>query len=198
MIGQLIVDLSTISSDPGLLLPFLQSIAEYCRVVQIITDYYILAFFYDFNYSRSRLRQIRVQPSQFKELPVSHLSFLECQHCYTHICLFYALILSSRLVCKLIQNLFNLPGFHYSCVCFSFSASSEEIALARTVFDVGSCQGDQAGGGGGQQELGQTYLAVFVDMKDSAVAEEVLDHCFPGGDLGRFNISETQTDRKVP
>ena len=87
LIGQLIADLSTISSDPGLLLRLLQSIAEYCRVVQIITDYYILAFFYDFYYSRSRLRQIRVQPSRFKELAVNHLSFLECQHCYIHNCL---------------------------------------------------------------------------------------------------------------
>ena len=118
-----------------------------------------LAFFYDSYYSRSRLRQIRVQPSRFKEPAVNHLSFLKCQHCYTQNCLLYALILSSSLLCKSIQSLFNLPVFHYLCVCLTLSACAEDIV--HMVVDVGPCQGDQAGrqpvgrGGGGQQEADQ-------------------------------------------
>ena len=54
----------------------------------------------------------------------------------------YALILSSSLLCKSIQSLFNLSGFHYSYVCLTLSACAGEIA--HMVVDVGSCQGDQS------------------------------------------------------
>ena len=75
------------------------------------------------------------------------------------------------------------------------------------VVDVGPCQGDQAGrqpvgrGGGGQQELGQVYLAVLVDMKDSVKTEEVLDQVFKGvvvGDKGEVVVnSKFQRPKRI-